>query len=175
VPTPLTNSALPTKMSATRETKQHPVTRLLRATLLSVGVVLACLFVIEASAYVATGTSPISRPEEVLAPAGFRGWIVVDYGHPECPPSGADGLATVFEVPPTGQICTSAPEPTGWHSTTVYLVASDGQKNALHFSSSDQPGFVWGLVGANGEHRLIYFVGSEAEFNAAQSQPDRPR
>jgi len=55
------------------------------------------------------------------------------------------------------------------------LVAPDGHKTALDFSGSDQPGSVWGLAGILGEHRLIYFVGNEAEFNAAQSQPDRPR
>ena len=107
-------------------------------------------------------------------PVDFEGWIVIDYERPDCSPADADGPSAVFEVPPTGRIGTSAPEPTGWHSTTVYLVALDGQKTALHFSSSGQPGSVWGVAGILGERRLIYFVGSEAEFNAAQSQSDHP-
>ena len=57
----------------------------------------------------------------------------------------------------------------------VFIVAPDGQKTGLDFSGSDQPGSVWSLAGILGEHRVIYFVGSEAEFNAAQFRPDHPR
>jgi len=53
----------------------------------------------------------LGRPIFYKLPADYRGWVVVEYANPACPPLTSRGIDQVIEFPPSGRLCTSSPQP----------------------------------------------------------------
>jgi hypothetical protein len=101
------------------------------------------------------------RPREYWElPVGFRGWIVVEYGKPACPPLARDGDAIVYYVPQSGRLCTSDALPSGFAQDTFEFVLSNGWRVQLGDAMARKR-----LVDA--ASRLLLFVGSADEEEAA--------
>jgi hypothetical protein len=154
---------------------RRPIAKFVVALLKACGVALLCILLLEVGAYMTYGTSPISAPERFEVSAAYAGWITIDYARAECPPSETDGLFKIFRVPPSGQVCTSDKQPTGWVYREIYYIAYNGDKTPLRWGDAVSGGSAWLISGTSTESRLIIFVGNKDEFTAAQVSSDHPR
>src|SRR5438445_5309840 len=70
----------------------------------------------------------LGRPIFYKFPSDYRGWVVVEYANPSCPPlTSIRGINQVVEVPPSGRLCTSSPKPIpdAWRGA-MYAYVSEG-------------------------------------------------
>lgn len=51
----------------------------------------------------------IGRPTNFELPEGYRGWVVIEYYNPNCPPLKTSRMHIVVEIPTSGHLCTSSP------------------------------------------------------------------
>jgi hypothetical protein len=110
-------------------------------------------------------------------PPDYRGWVVLEYGVPSCPPLPVRGEYQVVRVDASGRACTSDPRmskpgPLDYQYEYVY---PDGTRAPAALRINQSPG-VWDVGGYSTCGSRVtdedFFVGTEQEFQ--QSQP-RPR
>ncbi|MGH7862174.1 MAG: DUF6843 domain-containing protein [Candidatus Dormibacteraceae bacterium] len=109
----------------------------------------------------------IGRPIRWEIPAGYQGWVEVQYDNPACPPLKDDGLYLVVTIPVSGHACTSTPPLMGWRFNRYEYVGSNGTRTKIPTSGLGGGRELWAVADtprqANapfpGTH---FFVGSEA-------------
>ncbi|HUI43381.1 MAG TPA: hypothetical protein VL523_15565, partial [Terriglobia bacterium] len=103
-----------------------------------------------------------SRLYEV--PASYRGWVLVKYKNPSCPPLAGSGIYSVVQVSPSGDACTSDELPAGIQHRRFEAVEAGGARVELQDLSWDSGSQVRFLgASGSGEYELI-FVGSNEEL-----------
>jgi len=100
-------------------------------------------------------------------PAGYRGWVVVQYGDSNCSPLATKGLYKVIVVNGRGQSCTSSRMPTGLRYLRFEYIDPNGAEQILfsgwfqflevHGPQVSTQGIVQNLG------RQVLFVGTEEE------------
>jgi len=112
----------------------------------------------------------VGGPVRWEIPAGYRGWVVVNYESPSCPTLETDGIYLRIVVPASGHTCTADPYPTGWRYHRYEYVQADGSRVMLPSSGWDQAREIWPI--AAGRYRSYFFVGTSAELEESwQSEP----
>jgi hypothetical protein len=102
-----------------------------------------------------------SRPTEYWElPVGFKGWIVVEYGRPECSPLARSGDALIYGVPASGRLCTSDQLPAGFAPDRFEYVLSNGWRVVLGEELARKRR-------VDAASRLLAFVGTAEEEEAA--------
>lgn len=108
----------------------------------------------------------ISRPERWTFPVGFRGWVLVRYQDPSCPPLPTDGLYRVIAVDLSGRACTSSPAARGWHVEQFTFVFPDGRTEAIPAGGDGADRVAAWNIAVSGDYREQYlFVGTKAELD----------
>ena len=109
-------------------------------------------------------------------PAGFRGWVLIEFEHPECPALPREHGRLVFRIPSNGVLCTSTAPEFGWAKDEYYF--SGPARAAIPSTSWGGGGMVWletsGTCGSGDKHSAVFqhfFVGTEAE---AKNPPPAP-
>ncbi len=117
------------------------------------------------------------RPMRYEFPAGFKGWVVVKYGDPSCPPLSGQGIFKVVRVPASGRVCTSSRHDGRWIYYRFEYVHPNGRRESLPLrSGSDPPGKiqVW-LVTYISEYQWEEdFVGSKEDARTKWGVPPDP-
>jgi hypothetical protein len=103
----------------------------LRGAVLSVVIVLTGIAVLLAIAALA---GALGRPLRWELPPGYRGWVVVRFGDPACPPLRGSGIYLVVPVTAGGRGCTSSPVPAGWRYYRYEYVGPDGIRTVIRSS-----------------------------------------
>jgi uncharacterized protein DUF6843 len=108
------------------------------------------------------------RPIRVELPPGYRGWVVIEYDNPKCPPFRVQGLVLVIDVSASGRGCTSSPIPRGWRSYRYDYVHADGTRTQLRTTDWDGEQEVWQLsyhLREQSDPRTyeVLFIGTKAE------------
>lgn len=121
----------------------------------------------------------IGRPIRWEIPAGYQGWVVVQYGNPACPPLTEDGLYVVVTIPVSGHACTSTPPPTGWSSYRYEYVSTDGTRREVPTSGHGGGGEIWAGSYTPRQAQvpfpeIHFFVGSEAALQRSWGTEPRP-
>ncbi len=116
-----------------------------------------------------------SLHERALAyeiPAGFKGWIFIQYGDSSCPPLQRKGEVRVLSIPPSGRVCTSDHRAEGIFSAQFEYVYPDGRRTNLPWStSSGGEALVRMLTYDPKDKTEIDFVGNKDEFMHAGAPP----
>ncbi len=120
-------------------------------------------------------TGNLGRPILCQLPPGYRGWVIVQYQNPICPPMSREGIYLTIRIPPSGRACTSSPMPMGWRYEHFEYVYEDGRRKALRSSGWDDNSEIWPLSASAEKNLEFLFVGSQRELNQSWgSRPDRP-
>jgi hypothetical protein len=134
----------------------------------TVGVVIAVLtLIVGLSIY----TGKLARPIAWRFPQGYRGWAVVNFHNPGCPPLVKEGLYWVIQVSASGRGCTSAPLPEGWRYNRYVYVDSLGRQTRLRADGWNTDSMVWPFAVNREKNEWYLFVGTEPEFRRSGKQP----
>jgi hypothetical protein len=126
----------------------------LRGVVLSVVIVLTGIAVLLAIAALA---GALGRPLRWELPPGYRGWVVVRFDDPACPPLRGSGIYLVVPVTAAGRGCTSSPVPAGWRYYRYEYVGPDGTRTVIRSSGWDASSEIWPFTAGR------FFVGTKAE------------
>ena len=118
------------------------------------------------------------KAEEYLIPADYRGWVVIRYETPDCPPLPSRGFTQTVALDATGRACTSSGPELGPATFRFILVAADGSRRELPLDRRDLGGVqAWDLNSQkdpqNGRFIGRFYVGTEEEARAAGAPPVR--
>ena|SRR2546425_1078438 len=128
---------------------------------IGIGIGAACAVLLGILVYRVSG-----KPMRYEFPGGFKGWLVVRYEDPSCPPLGKQGVFLVVSVPPSGQVCTSTRHPDGWVYCRFEYVYPDGTRTSLPLrTGSDPPGKVqvWSVTYVPDYNWEVDWVGTKEE------------
>jgi hypothetical protein len=117
----------------------------------------------------------VARPMRYEFPERFKGWLVVRYEDPNCPPLLRRGIFLVVSVPVSGQVCTSSRRPEGWIYYRFDYLEPGGNRTSVPLrTGSDPPGIVqvW-LVTYLPDYKWEEdWVGTKEEANHWGTPPD---
>jgi len=105
-------------------------------------------------------------PDRILIPAGYTGWIRVDFGVNDAPPLPREQRILLIQLSPDGTLKTSTERPTGFGRDDYFYVSATG-RSPLSTSGVCKGGMIWGLETGTLENRRTFerfFVGTEDQF-----------
>jgi hypothetical protein len=117
------------------------------------------------------------RPSQFLIPAGYVGWVRIEFEVKDAPAVPIEEGHYVFRLPPTGRLRTSTKMETGWASDH-YFYYSVGRKTELPVTGRGQGGLIWaGSIGQSEAGGVVrryeeFFVGTEEQLRAAAQRQD---
>lgn len=107
-------------------------------------------------------------PLDVLIPEGYTGWVRVEYGVASAPPYATEGGRHVLKIPSSGFVQTSSSFEPGYAADTYYYVASDGRRTKVDPLARSPRMFTVDRFAEKPRTFGAFFIGSEADFKAAQ-------
>ena len=127
-----------------------------------------------------TGCYKPRTPCVYEVPENFRGWVLIRFRRPECPPVPVENGRLVLRISETGVLCTSSSFETGWAKDQYYFVGKS--RTPIPSTGWGGGGLVW--LESNGECRdganrpvaafANFFVGTEAEAREPPRRPESP-
>jgi hypothetical protein len=107
------------------------------------------------------------RSVRFLIPAGYSGWVRVEFEVQGVTQFPVEAGHTVAKIPPDGLLRTSSPEQYGWAKDSYYFYSGDGMQSIPEVG----PGrLIWGKIngethGASGKRKYEeFFVGTEQQY-----------
>lgn len=114
----------------------------------------------------------LGRPMRYDIPGGYKGWLLIQFENPACPPLHSEGSFRVVAVPLSGRVCTSDHHPDHWTYYKFDYVYSDGTRKHLHWNDHGKPGLqVWLLGYRLDDKSEELFVGDEQAMNHSGTPP----
>lgn len=100
-------------------------------------------------------------------PEGYRGWVVVQWGDPNCPPLASKGLYKVILINTVGRLCTSSQMPTGFRYLRFEYINPNGAEQVMlsgwfRFLDFHGPQF-FSMGAVYNLRRQMLFVGTDQE------------
>jgi hypothetical protein len=99
-------------------------------------------------------------------PAGYKGWVSVQFYRPDCPELPTEGEKLVVRVPPNGRLCSGTPLGFGDAADEYYYVdASDNRTDAKDGVLQEHVA----IEGASPSKQIYerFFVGTDAELKSS--------
>ncbi len=116
---------------------------------------------------------PERRPLAYEVPQGYRGWVELEYGRPDCAPLGVqDDGAYVVRFDSQGQACTATEFEAGVAKDHWYYVGPHGREELQNLGVGQPDNWIWGgrITNMSCSRRIgtfkQAFVGSEEDFQA---------
>src|SRR5207247_2541157 len=116
------------------------------------------------------GCFPLRAPAVFEIPAGYRGWVEIDFERSDCQPLPKRDGHLVLSITPEGTLCTSSKFEEGWARDKYYYAGTPRRK--LEVTGWSEGGLIWaGTYTGKGDGRskdryYRFFVGTEAEYKA---------
>ncbi len=82
----------------------------------------------------------IDRPIRYELPDRYRGWVVIEYYNPACPPLESKGIFHVVRIPSSGRVCISGPlqdDDGAWRLPLYEYAMSDGTRRRIPSFNND--------------------------------------
>lgn len=133
--------------------------RVLRAILILSGVLVLGVVALVAMVIFRQG---VGRPVRYELRPGYRGWVVVRYEDPACPPTRTQGIYLVIAVSASGRGCTPRSSSKGW----VYYRAEYVRPDGTRAKAPLQP-----ISYREETHEEVLFAGTEAELLNSGPEP----
>ena len=105
-------------------------------------------------------------PSRFLIPAGYVGWIRVEYGVADAAPLPREGKYLLVKLDESGRARTSSDLAEGWSRDQFFYYSGTG-RTALSNAGWCKGGMIWGEESGPGEKSATvqrFFVGSEDQF-----------
>ena len=121
---------------------------------------------------------PKRTPVIYEIPRGYVGWVRIEFDQPDAPKLSVREGSVVIRVPLSGTVRTSSAFEVGW-ARDRYLAYSDQGVTVLPLTGWGEGGMIWGQfngtgTGEHGRTHEMFFVGSEAAYNASVVAPGGP-
>jgi len=111
-------------------------------------------------------------PSVYELPEGYHGWVLINFGRPDCPPLPTENGKPIFRIPKSGVLCTSSGlrDVDYWEDDEYYLVGE--ARTAIPPSTSAGRGRAIRLLSSvqcrdgskrGGAEFLSFFIGTDAE------------
>ena len=132
-------------------------------------------------ALMAQGCWRSRRPEVVLIPAGYVGWVKISYGLKQSPELAVDGGSYLIPISRDGHAYTSTPMASGLAGDRYFYVSERGQRLPLRLDdSSSGPATIQGtryftipeLHNQRPQQFRVFFVGSAVAYTKAQKDDE---
>ncbi|HEX3127001.1 MAG TPA: hypothetical protein VH394_06700 [Thermoanaerobaculia bacterium] len=95
-------------------------------------------------------------------PAGYKGWVSVQFYRPDCPEMATEGEKIVIKIPAGGKLCTGTPLGFGDAADEYYYVDAAGTRTDAKADVLQEHVAIEGTAPKNIFER--FFVGTEAEL-----------
>lgn len=115
----------------------------------------------------------LRRPVMYQIANNYKGWAIVKYDDPSCPPLQHQSVFVVIPISPSGSGCTSGPLQVGWRITLYEYVSGQKEIRLLHQTGRGGSGEIWAGFYMAAKHSESFFVGTEKELNQGWSQEPR--
>lgn len=105
-------------------------------------------------------------PSRFLIPAGYAGWVRVEYRAERAAPLPREGKFLLVRVERDGTARTSSDLPEGWARDQFFYYSGSGRQ-ALSNAGWCKGGMIWAEEASRGEHIITvqkFFVGTEDQF-----------
>lgn len=136
----------------------------------AIGIVSVLLVLIVA---VAVGTGRLAGPVVWRFPQGYRGWVVVQYQNPACPPLAKEGMYLVISISASGYGCTSTPTLEGYRYTRYEYFDPNSQRTRIRADGWNTNSLIWPVSIDPKKRKEFLFVGTQEELNRSwRSRPD---
>ena len=112
----------------------------------------------------------LRRPVMYKIADNYKGWAVVKYDDPSCPPLQRRNVFVVIPISPSGRGCTSSPLQTGWRITLYEYINGEKVIRRLHQSGWGGNGEIWAGFYMVEKHSESFFVGTEKELEQSWSR-----
>jgi hypothetical protein len=113
-----------------------------------------------------TGCENPKRPPFIFEiPAGYKGWVSVQFFRPDCPEMATEGEKVVVKLPPNGRLCTGTPMGFGEVQDEYYYVDASGNRTDARADIRQEHVAIEGAAPKNIFER--FFVGTEAELKTS--------
>jgi hypothetical protein len=107
------------------------------------------------------------KASKFLLPAGYIGWVLLEYGVNGAPPVPEESGANIFKVPSSGRLKTSSSGPVDGAPNSYFYYSKDGSLVAISSDYWNGNGMIWGEYpgSANGQLCMFgFFVGTHEEY-----------
>ncbi len=106
-------------------------------------------------------------PERYILPAGYSGWVRIDYRQPTAPPLPTEEGRRVLKLDAHGALATSD-SPRSGHAKDEFFAATAGGLQPLPYVGVCKGGMIWGLEtltdDRTGRPFTRFFVGTEDQY-----------
>ena len=139
-----------------------------RATRMFAGAVTLAALIVLVTWLNVNGHSTNRRSLQFLIPAGYSGWVRVEFEVPGAPPLPSEAGQTVLKIPPSGMLKTSSREPYGWAKDHYDFYTETGLRS---IPDSGPQRLIWGKINGeesspSGKHKFEeFFVGTWQQYN----------
>jgi hypothetical protein len=150
--------------------------RLLKFLLIVVVIVVAIPIAYLLLTFIGMVRQGVGRPVKWEFQPGYRGWVVVRYEDPTCPPLLTKGIFLVIPIPHSGRVCTVSPSVgDAWRYHRYVYVQPDGTQTVISRGAKIRSES-WTPVqqGIKFPYQM-FFVGTEDEIKKSRaSRPEIP-
>ncbi len=142
------------------------------------GVILLIFLIILTLLVIGIVRGELGRPVRYELPAGYKGWVLIEYQNPACHSLEVKGIYLVIPIPHSGRTCTSSPAPQGWRYERYEYVTPNGKRTTIPFHPLFGENQIWASSYAPAQEtvrfpRERFFVGTRDELERSWSdQPD---
>jgi len=103
----------------------------------------------------------------------YKGWVVICFEDPKCPPLRHEGLYLVIPIWADGRGCTASSAPQGWRYTRFEYLYPNGIRKGIRSTGWGEGTLVWAWTYSEQAKWERFFVGTEEELKTSwDKQPD---
>ena len=120
---------------------------------------------------------PSLHPSRFLVPAGYEGWLLLEYNVKDAEPAPQADKVRTFRFPVTGELRTSSAGPETGADDEYFYYSPDGTLREISRNYTNGKGMIWGEYegSRNGVmSQFGFFVGTEDLYKKYQSQATHP-
>jgi hypothetical protein len=116
---------------------------------------------------------PGRQPLLYEIPAGYTGWVSVQFYRPDCPALPAEGDRQLIRVPRNGQLCTSSALGFGDAKDDYFFVDEAGRRTEARDRIHREHVALEGAAGSPTGKQIFerFFVGTEEDLKRAPPEP----
>lgn len=116
---------------------------------------------------------PSRRQSKFLIPAGYTGWVLLEFNVKGAPSVGEEVGARIFKFPAGGRLKTSSSGPDGESNNTYFYYAADGSITEISSDYWNDEGMLWGEYPGSAHGEMCFwgfFIGTHEQYEKQKNE-----